>query len=131
MKPTYSECEKHDLLGCITCKPRTTPRPLVRATSYNDISDTPAPSCAWCGDEFDATDAIVTRYGELLHRACLTDTTPPRFHTYDNPSIQHSNHDADKYEPSIWPTTADRYSDQQWWQEMQQAKLDGTWKEDN
>lgn len=108
MKRSFTPCEKHDLIGCVTCtwKPQLPQIVTVNGPVY-DYQDQPV-KCSFCGAEYERGDQVTYYQRRPVHVYCLTDRGEPVFHTYDNATTQHSRHDADKWEPSIWPTTADR-----------------------
>ena len=130
----YTPCQKHELLGCYTCnrKPQLPSITKVDQAALDQWfrvygSD---PSCSFCRSTIEVNDRVTRYQGKVVHVYCLTDRGETAFHTYDNESTQHSLNDPDPIFTRSNPTMSDRYSDQKWFQDQQEARRNGTYRED-
>lgn len=108
----YTPCQKHELLGCYTCN-RKPQLPTITRVDYSMIEQFKraegfTPRCSFCRSDIEHAD-VVTRYqGKVVHVYCLTDVGESSFHTYENSTTQHSQHDIDPTYHRLRPTFAER-----------------------
>lgn len=108
----YTPCQKHELLGCYTCNhqkalPTITRVDYAALEQYRRVYGRSA-SCAFCRAEIDHGDRVTRYQGKIVHVYCLTDRGETAFHTYENESTQHSQHDVEPIYHRLRPTFAER-----------------------